>query len=211
MASIQTDPTFTGPAGMAPGRWIGDYLSREHVVPGGARLDPAAFEDSEAVRVQLNGAAAIDATSITVDALSGPVPSGTLLYFGESKEFALTTADAAAGATTIAVQALPAAIEDNDSAHYRLRGARKHIPNGTLVGRTYDERAADAAFGPAADADDEVYLLVFDVSDAATDPDCDLYRHGSLVKENLLPGFTALSATLQGKVRAAYQTVRGGN
>ena len=209
MARIETDTTISGPGRMAPGRWIGDYLNREHLVPGGARLDPAQFEDSEAVRVGVTAAAAAGATALTVTALSAKVPAGTVLDFG-GDEFARTTADANAGATTIAVAALPQALEGGEAAYYRPRGMRKHIPSGTLVGRTYAERDADTPFGPAADADDEVYLLAFDLTDAAYDADGDLYRPGSIVKENLLTSFAGLSATLKGKVRTLYQCVRGG-
>ena len=210
MARIETDATIYGPARMAPARWIGDYLDREHLVPGGARLDPAQFEDSEAVRVAVTAAAAAAATSITVTALAAPVPAGTILDFG-GDEFARTTTVANAGATTIAVAALPQALEGGEVAFYRPRGARKHVPAGTLVGRTYTERDADTPFGPAADADDEVYLLAFDLSDAGGDADCDLYRPGSIVKENFLTTFPGLSTALKAKVRATYLCTRGGN
>jgi hypothetical protein len=190
--------------------WAGDFLDREHLVPGGARVDPAQFFPTDSVLVKLSAAASADATSIAVDALSGPIPSGTQLYFGESKELALTTADAAAAATSIAVQALPAALEDNDEARYGGVGTMpKRIEAGTLVGRTFAERAAGTAFGPAADADDEVLLVALDVTNAATNADVELYRPGSIVKENFLPGFATLSAALLAKLRATYVTTRG--
>jgi len=115
--------------------WAGDFFDREHVLPGGARLDAAAF--------------AADGTG------------------------------------------------------------RKLVVSGTLVGRTYTERAAGAAFGPAADTDNEVFVVVFDVDDAARNPDVDLYRPGSVLREDRLPGFGGLSAALQGKVRSAYVTIIG--
>lgn len=190
--------------------WAGDFLDREHLVPGGARVDAAQFYPTDSVLVKLNGAAAADDTSITVDALSGAVPSGTLLHFGQSKEFARTTANAAAGATTIAVEALPSALEDNDEARYGGVGTYpKRIPSGTLIGRTFAERAAGAAFGPAADADDEVLIVALDVTDAAKNADVELYRPGSIVKENFLPDFAALSSALLTKLRATYVTTRG--
>src|SRR5829696_2055254 len=105
---------------MPAAAWIGDYLDREHLVAGGARLDPAQFEDSEAVRVTVGAAAAAGATSITVTALAAAIPAGTVLDFG-GDEFARTTAAAAAGATTIAVAALPQALEGGEIGYYRPR------------------------------------------------------------------------------------------
>jgi hypothetical protein len=210
MARIDTLPTYSGPASMPPAAWIGDYLDREHLIAGGARLDPAQFTDSEAVAATLTANAAQGATSLTVAALAGPIPSGTLLDFGGAK-FARTSADAAKAATTIAVAATPTAMVTGDKATYSPRGALKNVPSGTLLGRTYTERDANAGFGPAADTDDEVFLLAFDVTDAATDPDCTLYRPGSIVKENFLATFAGLSTALKAKVRSTYLCVRGAN
>lgn len=202
---IQGPTTASGDAALA---WIGDYLSREHLMPGGARLSAAAFQAADAVRVNVTAAAVAGATSITVTALSGPIPTGTLLDFGGAK-FARLSAAAATGATTLAVDAIPTALAVNDVAYYSPSGAVKRIASGTAIGRTYAERDANAAFGPAADTDDEVYLLAFDVTDVATNADCELYRPGSLVKENFLPGWAGLTATVQGKIRSAYRCTRG--
>jgi hypothetical protein len=51
--------------------WAGDFLNREHLVPGGARLDQAQFyaPDSVVATVGVAGAAQ-NATSIPVAALS---------------------------------------------------------------------------------------------------------------------------------------------
>lgn len=102
---------------------------------GGRQVDwnnvPDSYRSS-AVLVKLNGAAAADATSITVDALLGDVPPNTLLHFGQSKEFAKTTALALKGATTIPVEALPSALEDNDEAYYGGNGP-KVIKAATLM------------------------------------------------------------------------------
>lgn len=211
MARMDTVPTYSGPAGMPAAAWIGDYLDREHLIAGGARLDPAQFADSESVIATVGAAgAAQGATSVPVAALTGPIPSGALLDFGGAK-FARLTAAAAPGATALTVAALPTALVSGDTATFSPRGALKNVPSGTLIGRTFTERDANTPFGPAADADDEVYLLAFDVTDAATDPDCTLYRPGSLVKENFLTSFPGLSTALKAKVRSLYQCVRGGN
>jgi hypothetical protein len=203
MAKItQSGNTLTSPA------WAGDFTSREHVLPGGAKLLASDFNSEDAVTITLSGAEAIGQTAIGVAAISGPIPSGAILKSGAG-EFMQLTADAAAGATSLTVEALEVAWESADTATYAGTLNRKYVRSGTLVGRTYAERASGTAFGPAADADDEVYLVMFDVHDLNDNTDVDLYRHGGIVKENLLPVFSTLSSTLQGKIRAAYQTTRG--
>lgn len=119
---VQNANTVTAPV------WAGDYFARDHMLPGGARLDAAAF------------------------------PAATPLT----------------------------------------------VVSGTALGRTLAERAADAGFGPAAAGDDEVFLVCFDVFDANRNPDVELYRPGSIVKENFLPGWDDLAAEVKTLVRAAY-------
>jgi hypothetical protein len=208
MASINYGTTTEN---RQPG-WAGDYLDREHLIPGGARLDPAQFRTADAVVAVVGVAgAAQGATSVPVAALSGPIPSGTTLDFGTTK-FAVLTAAAASGATSLTVRALVTALVSGDTATYPGAGLQKKIVvAGTLVGRTIAERDAGTAYGPAADADDEVYLIAFDVDDAAYNPDVVFYRPGSVVKENMLASFAGLSSTLKGKVRAAYICTRGSN
>ena len=167
--------------------WAGDFLDREHLMPGGAKLDASQFLATDGVTAVTTAQALADATSISVSALSGPLPSGTILYFGESKEFAMLTAAAAAGATSITVQALPQTIESGDSATYAGTTGIKRVVSGTVIGRTYTERDAGTGFGPAAASDDEFYLVAFDVTDAAVNADVELYRPGSIVKETFVP------------------------
>lgn len=279
--------TFSGNTLTAP-VWAGDYLDREHLVPGGGIVDAAQFnaQDAVVVTVGASGAAA-GATSIPVDALSGAIPSGTILNFGSyapvtvtvndadvnatetsitvvalsgpipagtrlefsgaGSGYAQLTADAITGATTLTVEALPEDIDnaatatfvggtkqarltagaaaaatsltvdelqfalvDDDTATYAGAGTfKKVIPSGTAIGRTFAERASGTAFGPADASDDEVYLVAFDVEDAANLPDVELYRHKSIVKENFLPGFSTLASGVLTKIRAAYSTTRG--
>jgi hypothetical protein len=204
MARILT----TDPSGTAVGAaWIGDFLGEDTIVRGGAMLDVAQFGKTDAVTATVGVAgAAQGATSVPVAALSGPIPSGTLLDFTGSAKFARLTAAAAAGATTLTVEALPTALVSTDTATYAGVERLTTVPSGTLVGRTYTERDAKTGFGPAVNTDDEIYLLVFDVPDVATNPECALYRHGSLVKETFLPGWTTLATALKTAVRANYQT-----
>ena len=187
--------------------WAADYLTREHLLPGGAKLDASQFAGEDAVLVTVGANAAGAATSITVTALLGPIPAGTTLFFGGTK-FALTVTPSAIGATTLTVAALPTALVSADAATY-AGIALKAVRSGTLVSRTYAERDAFTGFGPAVSTDDEAYLVVYDVPNLARDNDVELYRHDGLVKENFLPGFAALSAALKVVVRARYDTTIG--
>lgn len=127
---------FSGTTQTTP-RWAGDYLGREHQIPGGARLDAAQF---------------------------------------------------AADATT----------------------GRRPVPSGTFIGRTLAERDAGTGFGPADTVgDEEMYLSVFDVVDANNNPDVELYRHNSVVKENFLPGWAGLTAAVKTAVRDLYTCTVG--
>lgn len=189
--------------------WAGDFMGREHLVPGGARLDPTQFfaPDSVVATVGVAGAAQ-GATSVPVAALSGAIPNGTVLDFGGAK-FARLTAAAAAGATSLTVAALPTALVSTDAARY-AGITQKTVPSGTLLGRTIAERDAGTGYGPWATSDDEVYLLAFDVTDFSINPDCDLYRNFSIVKENFLPGWTTLWTTnMKTALRAAYRCTIG--
>lgn len=188
--------------------WASDGIGGDTLIPGGGRLDAGQFNATDAVVVTLTSTAAADATSMAVSALSGAIPSGTILYFGESKELAMLTAAAAAGATSLTVQALPTQIESGDSATYAGAGlALKTVVSGTLIGRTYAERDAGTGFGPWSSSDDEVYLLAQDVTDVADLADCELYRHNCVVRENALPGWSTLGSTAKTKIRALYQCI----
>jgi hypothetical protein len=188
--------------------WAGDFLGREHLVPGGARLDAAQFyrTDSVVATVGVAGAAQ-GATSVPVAALTGAIPSGTVLDFGGAK-FARLTAAAAAGATSLTVAALPTALVSTDTARYTGVGVRD-VPSGTLLGRTVTEREAGTGYGPWASGDDEVYLLAFDVTDPSINADCELYRNFGIVKENLLPGWANYTSGMKTALRGAYRCTTG--
>lgn len=194
----------TGPSLSSP-RWAGDYLGRDNLIPGGAKVDATQFPAVDAVVVTVGAAgAAIGAVSVPVTALTGPLPAGTQLWFGGAKVAKLTAA-AAAGAVTLTVAALPAALVNADTATYVGTGA-VYIQSGTVVGRTLAERDAMTPFGVPADADDELYIIPFDISDAAKNDDIELYRPNNIVYENFLPAqFAGLSATIKGKLRTLYR------
>lgn len=85
------------------------------------------------------------------------------------------------------------------------------IPSGTVVGRTIAERDANGALGPAADTDAEFFIIAFDVTDSLVLDDVELARpfSGLVVKENFLPGWSGLSATVKAAVRARYVCMNG--
>lgn len=183
--------------------WAGDFFTRDHLVPAPAKIDAAQFTDAAAVRVVIGAAgAAQNATSVPVDALVAPglasttviagggvlIPAGTTLYFGGAK-VATLTADAKIGDTALTVSAIPTAVVDNDLALFSVANTL-FVPSGTPIGRTYAERASNTAFGPAAVTDDEIFLTAFDCADARQNNDVELYRPGSVVKENYLPSYT---------------------
>src|SRR5678809_130180 len=96
--------------------WAADFMGREHLVPGGAKLNAALFLRTDAVVVVVSAAgAAGGATSVPVAALTGAIPNGTVLDFGTNK-YARLTAAAAAGATTLTVAAIPTALVSTDTA-----------------------------------------------------------------------------------------------
>jgi hypothetical protein len=189
--------------------WAGDYLDRDGLVPGGARLDAAQFYRQDSVLVTTTAQANAAATSIAVSALSGAIPSGTVLYFGETGELARLSANAAAGATSLAVDAIPSQIESGDTARYDGVSATRTVPSGTLLGRTITERDANTGFGPWASGDEEVYLLALDVTDPSVNPDCELYRNFRIVKENFLPSWANWTSGMKTALRAAYRCTKG--
>lgn len=205
---MDTNPNFNEIQSTPP-VWMGDYSGRESIMPVPVKLDPAAFNGEDAVRVTVGAAgAAADAVTVPVDALPGPIPAGTVLDFGD-KKFARLTAAAAAGAVTLAVAALATALADDDTATYPGTG-KKRVPSGTLIGRTYAERDAGNPWGPADVAgDDELYLTARDAADLSKDNDTEIYRHNRVVKENYLPGWAGLSNAVKTKIRALYQCIKG--
>jgi len=189
--------------------WAGDYFNREHMIPGGARIASAQWA-TVTHTITTTAQADAAATSIAVSALTVALPSGTILDFTGTGELAKLTSAAALGATSLAVEALDAQIESGDTATFVVTDAVPvTVASGTVIGRTIAERDAGTAFGPADASDDEVYITCFDVYDASVNPDVELYRPNSIVKENFLPGWSGLASGVKTKVRAAYVCVRG--
>lgn len=188
--------------------FLGDFGSREHILAGGAQLDAdAVYSGEDAYTIQINDAAATQGdTTITVDALPVALPDNAELTFG-SVTVRLNGAKAA-GQTSLTVDALGGDIADDATAIYDASPTSNVVVSGTIVGRTIAERNAGDPFGPAADADDEVFITVADV-DLDKTTDVDLVRHGSLIKTNFLPAYAAASSTVKTKLEAAYQLILG--
>lgn len=199
---IAPNTSFTNPA------WAKDYFSREHVLPGGAKVDASQFPRENSVLVTADAQADIGDAAITVVALSGILPAGTILRFRTSGTLAYVTEDAAAAATSVVVQPLTSVVPEDDDAYF-LGTGRVFIPDGTLLSRTYTQRNAGTGFHPADSGDDEFYLLLHPIDDASLNNDADLYRHGSAVAENFVPGFSSFSSALQNLVRTLYECTLG--
>lgn len=83
--------------------------------------------------ITTSGAAAA-AVALPVTALPVALPAGTILNFTGAGETAILTAPAAAGATSLAVEPLDAAIEASDTATYIISQSNdKVIPGGTVM------------------------------------------------------------------------------
>jgi hypothetical protein len=188
--------------------WAKDYLDREHLIPGGAKVDAYAFPADNAVTVTTaTTIAAVGATSITVAALSGPIPANTAIRFNNGVQAFITTT-AATGATTLTVDPLQGAVPIGSVAQYRGTG-RRILASGTIIGRTTAEAEAGTPFGPAIDTDDQIFLVAFEKTDLENDNDVDLYRPGSIVATNHLPSWAGAAAALRTKLRTIYITTTG--
>lgn len=193
---------FQGTLRSAP-RWASDFRSRDHLVPGPARLDPTQFKAVDSTTVTVGaGGVAVAATQMPVVALPGPIPTSAIIDFGNGL-FVRTNAPAAAGATTVTIYPAPAAIAAGAVGTYAGIGM-VNVPSGTFIGRTYAERDGGVGFGPAAATDDDQFLSAFDVTDARHNPDVELYRHNAVVKENYLPGWAGLAADIKAAIRDQY-------
>lgn len=198
-----------GPTEHTAPRWAGDFVGHDSILPFPAKIDTGqTYLGETAVQTVVVGAAgaAVGATTVPVDALAEPIPAQTRIDFGD-KGTVVTSAAAADAAVTITVEPLETALVDNDEGEILAQDLRT-IPSGVVVGRTFAERAANAAFGPAADADDEIYILMFDCNPTDND-DIELYRPGKVVKENYLPAFGMLSAAVKAAIRTKYVSTIG--
>lgn len=196
--------------------WWAIALEPRDQIPGGAKLEPSGFKAVDAVTVTV-GAAAAAATSIPVTATDATalmtvlIPSGTTLTFGGAK-FATLTAPFMNGDTTLTVAPLAVAIAANDKGVFNGTGARI-VPSGTFVGRTTAEMDSGAPFKLATAGNiatlTECYLLAFASKDLSETNDITLTRPGFVIKQNRLPGWSALDPLIQAKIRTIYTCTIG--
>lgn len=167
-------------------RGTGRQIDWAHV-PESFRSTPGT--NAVAVGVGSAGAAA-DATAVPVDALSGAIPSGTVLDFG-AKKFARLTAAAAKGATSLTVAALATALVDADTATYAgvAGSGSKTIPAGTVMGTLLGSGKGSprvASTNPA------TFVLATDAYEDSTSAALSGYGDiiGGALYENLMPDAT---------------------
>ncbi|MBW3635371.1 MAG: hypothetical protein KY445_02750 [Armatimonadetes bacterium] len=190
--------------------WLADFGDREKLHLAPIKLDNTAFAGMFGTFAIVGAIAALDATTITVAALSNPIPVGTVLDFG-GKKFARLTAAAPKGATTLAVSPLATALAVGDVATYKGAGVVS-VPSSTYVGRTAAEATAKAPYGPVAVGDTDRLLVHSIVWDVNVDSSATAVRRlVAQVKENFLVDWPRISAdaTLLGYLRADYQCIKG--
>jgi hypothetical protein len=198
--------------------FLAEDLSSYNLIPAGAKINPGEFTTYGSIFVTVaTGGAAISAVSIPITALAplekvgtAILPIGVVLIFGV-KKFAILTAPALAGDTAITVQAIPTALVATDSANYSP-GHSKPIQAGLLVGRTFAERDSSTPYGVAdVAADTDIYLIGVGCQDANINPEIVLLRHQTLIYENRLPGWAAMTAPQKAKVRSLYECITSAN
>lgn len=187
--------------------WAAEPIGPQNMIPGGAQLDAAAFPSSDGFTITATAAQSAGTNvAIAVGELKGNIPAGYILDFGGGK-YAKLKSPQGAGSTSI-IADLSAALTGNETAMYAGISGKKLVKAGTLVGRTYTERDAGTPFTPYSPGDEEVYLLAFDTPDAAANPECELLRHRTLVRDHLLPGWADLPTATKTIIRNLYDVQR---
>lgn len=126
--------------------------ARHLIAPFGAKLDPNSFYNRLGVKIQPSGSVAQFATTIPLAVpISTPLPSvvplsaagnvliytGSVIMFnnGSDGKFAVLSAPAKIGDTSISVLALPTALVATDVALWNTF-EQKFVPGGLIIGRT---------------------------------------------------------------------------
>jgi hypothetical protein len=167
----------------------------------GRQIDWDNVRRADAVLVTADGTNAQGATSLGVEALPGPIPSGTTLRFG-ADEYATSTSAAAEGATSIAVAALVNAIEDGDTALYAGVGLKSLSAGTVMVEISASKKICPRASRPGSET--AVGLLA---SGAHQDSKSDAVTGyglfvGGVIYQNLLPEGTP-NGTVKTELNAA--------
>ncbi|NMG11135.1 hypothetical protein [Brasilonema sp. UFV-L1] len=205
MAEIRFNPTIV----TQDAAWVGESLNYNTLMPHGALINPIGIEAIDKATLEVKTAIAANDKKIELKNKinnGAGIPSGMTLTFGATS--VITSRWASSDATTLEIFPSPGVIAADTSYNYPGYGARP-LYSGWAVGRTFAERDAGTPFTLAADTDDEIYLIAFDVPDALRNQEIVLVRHQTRVKENRLPKFSTYSSGLQTKLRAAYQMYIG--
>lgn len=185
--------------------WPAEELTSMCLVPAGTQAEIAEFSFGDAQTLTLSGAATAGSgvTLTLTEALESDILKGVILDFGGGKLFTLSQR-ANRGSTTM-VGTLAVNTADADSYNYPGSSGRTVVRSGTLVGRTFAERAAGTGFGLADVAnDDEIYLVAFQNEYLEQNAGITLLRHTAQIYENKLPGWANMSTAEQAMVRQLY-------
>lgn len=173
---------------------------------GGRQIDWDTVPDTYrqgAVAVTASTTADSGATAIVVTAITAAIPKGHVLYFGQAGEFARLSAAAAAGTTSIPVDATGTTIESGDSAIYPGSG-KKFIPAGKAMVELTSGKIVPRSDRPGSETCRgflETNAIQDEVSAALTGYGMII---GGVIYENLLPDATAGATT--GTLPDAYKT-----
>ena len=162
---------------------------------------PESYRQGDTATVTVGSAgAAIDDTTVPVDALTVAMPVGTLLDFG-GKKTARLTAPAAVGATSITVSALAAALVDNDVATYMYGRGAKLLKAGTVVGNALTSGGAVSL--RVVTTNPAIGILETDAIEGAEEQGLtgQSIIVGGVFYENLLPEATGSPAVLASAVK----------
>jgi len=199
-----------------------DSITRHHGRQISWEDVPRSFTLGGSVVTVDTGGAAQAATAVPVKALTQALPKGTVLDFGAAGKLAELSADAAVGATSLAVDALPTALVAGDQAQVTGdpktaygAGAYKSIPAGTvmtqlLTGANAGKLVPRAA-RPAGNTDPATCILEtnanesngFFSNDSLTGYGCIL---GGVLFENLLPDADPATGLLPTAFKTELQT-----
>lgn len=118
-----------------------------------------AYRAGERYTITTSAQANAAAVAISVTALPVALPVGTVLDFTGAGEFAILTAPAAKGATSLTVEALDAQVESGDTATYIVSASRsKVIPAGTVMCQLSSGKIVPRAARPGSE---EAYGLLW--------------------------------------------------
>ncbi len=199
--------------------FVGDFLNREHVLPGGVKLNASTFTGSDDIRVEVTAAVAANATTVPVVALSRDIPTDTTVMFGAPADgkFARLSEESPTGDNSLVTYPVPKDLAVGDVGYYSPPGTTKRIPAGTPVkisNTVLESSAASGALwssagnGIAAGTNDIVRILAYDVQDVEDNNDGDLLRKGTLLRVNHMYWDT-LDATVKAKTRVDYDVTVG--